>query len=162
MPYPDREDDGQDRNKTEDELDAEALKAFQMIKRGESRRDVAITLGISQRTLIRRLQRAILSPVPKSILREIEAERLDDLTLRVHKALEAGVASTSDLALLLREARALSAARSKLRGLNEAPSPNDPDEDDDLNGLPPGLKAAAEEAERRIAEEGRRLRGEAS
>lgn len=159
MPYPDREDDGQDRNKTEDELDAEALKAFQMIKRGESRRDVAITLGISHSTLVRRLQRAILNPIPKAVLREIEAERLDDLTLRVHKALEAGPATTADLALLLREARALSVARTRFYKLDDPSS--DPD-GSDLNGLPPGLKAAAEEAERRIAEEGRRLRGEAS
>lgn len=161
MPYPDREDDGQDKNKSEEELDAEALTILHKIKRGESRRDVALTLGISQATLVRRLQRAILNPVPKSVQREIEAERLDDLTLRVHEALEAGVATTADLALLLREARALSAARTKLRGLAEVTSSNDPDEDD-LNGLPAGLKAAAEEAERRIAEEGRRLRGEAS
>jgi DNA-binding transcriptional regulator LsrR (DeoR family) len=161
VPYPDREDDGQDQNKTEDELDAEALKAYLWMKQGKDRREIATTLGISQRTLIRRLQRAILSPVPTEVRREIELDRLEDLTQRIDRALQ-GTVSNQDLALLVREARQLGQARARLMGLTLAPSNSDTP-GDQFENLPPALRKAAEEAERRIAARGEELRrGQAS
>jgi hypothetical protein len=161
VPYPDREDDGQDHNKSEEELDDEALKAYNMIKKGTHRREVAATLGISQATLKRRLQRAILHPIPTEVRREIELDRLEDLTQRIDRAL-AGTVSNQDLALLVREARQLGQARARLMGLSLSPSSQDTP-GDQFEGLPPSLRKAAEEAERRIAAKGEELRrGQAS
>lgn len=146
MPYPDREDDGQDRNLSEDELDAQALKAFQMIKRGNSQREAAVTLGITVRTLQRRLDRAILSPLDLRVLKAIEHERLEDLTLRVHEELDQAT-TVQDVGLLLQRAAQLSARRVQLLGLDKvAPGIDD---DDPLALIPPALRGALQLAEER-------------
>lgn len=147
MPYPNLGDDGQDKNKTEEELDAEALKIFNELRKGVPRHELAVTLGISMSTLKRRLQRMILNPLDLGTLRAIEYARLEKLTLRIEEELET-VARTDHFALLVARATAVSAAR---RALMQMDKHVDAAEEDDnpLANLPDALRGALLRAEAR-------------
>lgn len=150
LPYPGRSDDGQHKNKNEDEVDVEALRAWVAWKNGTPPREIATTLGVSIPTLYRRLEKAILitSVPPRSLLRAIEHERLEDLGKVVRSAMD-GQISNADLARLAAEARQLSAARRHLLGLDEQPTAA---EGDDEPELPPALREAMRRAEEEAAD----------
>jgi hypothetical protein len=125
-------------------MDVEAALCFAYARANYTVRDIARMTGLDPMTVCRRLDRLILvqSRPSRSILRLIEADRVDDMARAVDQVLygsgrpdvellaERAVAqglTPVDVAALLRVQLAASARRSSLLGLNTPESePDDP------------------------------------
>lgn len=116
-------------NKPPEEVDAEALEAWQRMRRGEHPRDIAADLGVSVPTIYRRTiaLRAAEGNLPSAARRDLLGERLSGLYALAAARLNDPDASHSDAARLLAEARQATIAEGNLYGLNKVPPEPDLD-----------------------------------
>lgn len=109
-----------DPNKDDEQVDMEAALAYLKLKRGHRADDICKEMGLSRRTFYRRVEALILAQdrPGRRLMQALEADRLDDLTLKANELLE-GEVSNADASRLIGEARQLSAARRKMLGLDQ-------------------------------------------
>lgn len=145
-----------DPNKPAEVIDAEAVRAYELQLRGHDLDYISKALGLTPRTVQRRISTLILArerPI-REVLRWIESDRYDRWTLIIADRLDDEV-SNADAARLLAEARQISTARRRLFALDDETAETAPDPEPDER-MEEWVNAARAESEAEMA----RVRGE--
>lgn len=127
MPYAEHV-PSQDPDKDVDTVEDECLRAWFLLKRGWSYDEIAVDIGVSRRTVARRLEKLMLAlgDLGGPVRRMVELDRLEKYTRKIDEAMDAEL-TPGDLSKLIGAGARVSDARLKLLAPVDETSPANDD-----------------------------------